>query len=171
MRFPGRRGSADCVDFHLYLLNFKEYVNLVRGDEEINNKMLQRHFENYLICGGYLCAINDLASQQKISTATYLTYEQWLRGDFLNRGEKEDYLIALLQTLLTIGVSQISYSKLTQNIGQLSKDTCIDYCGLLERMDALINLQAFDQNKKQGFPKKDRKFHFFDPFIQNTIYH
>src|SRR4026207_1352905 len=37
-------------------------------------------------------------------------------------------------------------------------------------MDILIDLLAFDQNKKQGFPKKDRKLHFFDPFIQRTIY-
>ena len=26
-----------------------------------------------------------------------------------------------------------------------------------------------DQNKKQGFPRKDRKFHFVDPFIYNVI--
>ncbi len=52
----------------------------------------------------------------------------------------------------------------------MSKDTCIDYCHLLERMDVLITLQSFDQNNKRGFPRKDRKFHFLDPFIYQVIY-
>ncbi len=72
--------------------------------------------------------------------------------------------------MLTVGISQISYSSLTQEIGIVSKETCIDYANLLERMDILMNLQAYDQKKKQGFPRKARKFHFLDPFIQNTIF-
>jgi predicted AAA+ superfamily ATPase len=36
-------------------------------------------------------------------------------------------------------------------------------------MDILIILQAFDQNKKAGFPKKDRKFHITDPFIYRAL--
>ena len=114
-------------------------------------------------------AINDLAEYGKVTEATYATYEQWIRGDFLKQGKNEDTLIAILNAIHTIGVSQVSYSRLTQKIGLISKETCIDYCRLLERMDILVNLQAFDQNKKQGFPRKDRKFHFTDPFIHHTI--
>jgi hypothetical protein len=77
----------------------------------------------------------------------------------------------LLQALLTIGVSRISYSSLTQKIRQIRKDTCINYCQILERVDILITLQAFDQNNKPGFPKKDKKFHFTDPFILRTFQH
>ncbi len=126
---------------------------------------LNHYFKNYLLCGGYLRAINDLAQYGEITQGTFLTYEQWLRGDFLKQGKHEETLLALLRTLLQIGVSQISYSTLTQKMGLVAKETCIDYCRLLERMDVLFNLQAFDQNKKLGFPRKARKFHFFDPFI------
>lgn len=170
MRFPGRRGKADQVDFHLYPLLFNEYVNLVSTETPEDDEQLFNLFMQYLNSGGYLKAINDLEEIGEISQATFLTYEQWIRGDFLKHGKKEEYLISILKELLTVGVSQISYSKLTQRVGILSKETCIDYANLLERMDVIFNLQAFDQNKKQGFPRKERKFHFMDPFIQRTIY-
>ena len=165
MRFPGRRGTASQVDFHVYPLSFSHYVKLRSAD----SADLKSLFMDYLTCGGYLRAINDLAQDGKISQATYLTYEQWIRGDFLKQGKKEDTLLSVLRALLTVGVSQISYSGLNQKIGLISKDTSIDYCRLLQRMDILIDLQAFDQNKKQGFPRKARKFHFFDPFIYHTL--
>ncbi len=170
MSFPGRRGQSAKTDFHLYPLNFAEYVDLVAADKQHNNQLLANLFKDYLVCGGYLRAINDVAATGKVQPATYQTYEQWIRGDFLKRNKNEDFLLSLLGTLLTIGVSQISYSKLVQKIGLMSKDTCIAYCNMLQRMDVLLDLQAFDQNKKQGFPRKDRKFHFFDPFITHTIH-
>ena len=169
MSFPGRRGKAAQTDFHLYPLNFSEYVKLRLSEMNPSMEKLEEFFKDYLICGGYLRAINDLAEYGKVTEATYATYEQWIRGDFLKQGKNEDTLIAILNAIHTIGVSQVSYSRLTQKIGLISKETCIDYCRLLERMDILVNLQAFDQNKKQGFPRKDRKFHFTDPFIHHTI--
>lgn len=169
MSFPGRRGVADQVDFHLYPLTFADYVGLVHPKKSPDLNQLSVYFNQYLQCGGYLRAINDFAIHGKVLPATFLTYEQWIRGDFLKQGKREDVLLLLLHALLTIGVSQVSYSTITQKMGLVSKDTVIDYCNLLERMDVLFYLQAFDQNKKQGFPKKDRKFHFFDPFIYRTI--
>src|SRR3990167_7875766 len=169
MAFPGRRGNATQVDFHFYPLSFREYVLLLEPNNKPDNTMLDNIFQQYLKCGGYLKAINDLAQFNEVSPATLLTYQQWIRGDFIKQGKNEKSLLSILQALVTIGVSPISYSSLTQKIGLLSKETCIDYCRLLERMDVLIELQAYDQNKQQGFPRKDRKFHFADPFIYRAI--
>lgn len=167
MRFPGRRGMSAQTDFHLYPLSFSEYVKL-QTSQTPDSKELNNFLKNYLICGGYLRAINDHAQYGEVTESTFLTYEQWVRGDFLKQGKHEETLLTLLRALLQVGVSQISYSALTQKMGLVSKETCIDYCRLLERMDILFNLQAFDQNKKLGFPRKARKFHFFDPFIYRT---
>lgn len=169
MSFPGRRGEAEVVDFHLYPLSFAEYVKLMTAQTTLDNSALYALFENYCQTGGYLRAINDFAKNGRVTDATFLTYEQWIRGDFLKQGKSEENLLAVLNGLLTVGVSQISYSTLTQKIGLISKETCIDYCRLLTRMDVLFDLQAYDQNKKQGFPRKDRKFHLSDPFIYRTI--
>ncbi|MFN3234910.1 MAG: ATP-binding protein [Gammaproteobacteria bacterium] len=166
MRFPGRRGEADKTDFHLYPLSFSEYVDLLGKTDDASG-----YFEDYLLCGGYLRAINDLAKHNEIKQATYLTYEEWVRGDFLKRGKSEETLLDVIAALMTVGVSQISFSKLTQKIGNISKETCMDYCRILERMDVNFNLQAYDQNKRQGFPRKDRKFHFSDPFICRAMRH
>src|SRR3989338_8146352 len=151
-------------------VTFYEYVDLVYGKKSPNKQQLSDYFNDYLQCGGYLRAINDYAAHKKILPSTFLTYEQWIRGDFLKHAKREDVLLLLLQALFSIGVSQASYSTITQKMGLVSKDTVIDYCELLGRMDVLFYLQAFDQNKKLGFPKKDRKFHFIDPFIYRTLH-
>lgn len=171
MRFPGRRGEADKTDFHLYPLTFKEYITLVNGKGELTEKKCDQLFAQYLKCGGYLRAINDIAKSGEIALSTFKTYEQWVCGDFIKAGKSDTTLKEILATLLTVNVSQVSYSNLTNKIGTLSKTTLIDYCNILEHMDILINLQAYDLNKKQGSPKKDRKFHFTDPFIYQTFSH
>ena len=115
MTFPGRRGTADQTDFHLYPLNFYDYVTLISGNKKKPEiKTLQSYFKHYLQCGGYLRAINDYAEDSKISIATFQTYEQWIKGDFLKQGKNETYLLAVLNALYTVGVTQVSYSSLTQ---------------------------------------------------------
>lgn len=168
-RFPGRRGKANQFDFHMYPLSFAEFVDLTHPQATPDNKKLTDLFNSYLQCGGYLKAINEFAVSGKISESTYLTYEQWIRGDFLKQGKNEDTLLAVLRELMIIGVSSVSYTRLAQKIGVISKETCIDYLRILGRMDVLLTLQAYDQNKRAGYPKKDRKFHIADPFIFRTI--
>jgi len=172
VRFPGRRGRADQVDFHICPLSFRQYVQLVDPNllknSSSNIEDLFLAFSNYLQCGGYLRAINDLHSKGQINVSTYATFEQWIRGDFIKRGKNEANLLSVLQALIEIGVSQTSYSNLHRH-SHLSKESFIDYCALLQRMDILFYLEAFDQNKKRGFPKKAKKFHFADPFIRNTL--
>ena len=65
--------------------------------------------------------------------------------------------------------SQVTFSKLANQTGGITKDTFIDYCQLLERMDVILTLSAFDQNTLHGFPKKAKKIHFADPFIAAVV--
>jgi predicted AAA+ superfamily ATPase len=71
-RFPGRRGLAPRVDFHLYPLSFKEFVAL-KQQQNCSLEQLYKLFNEYLISGGYLRAINDLAQHGKILDATFIT--------------------------------------------------------------------------------------------------
>lgn len=173
MAFPGRRGHADKTDFHLLPLSFREYVELVSKptcrEPEKHVEQLFDLFASYRQCGGYLRAINDLHTEGAVRPATFATFEQWIRGDMLKRGKNEETLLAVFKTFCEIGVSQVSYTTLAARTHTASKETFMDYCRLLERMDVLFDLQAFDQNTRRGFPKKARKFHFCDPFIRRTI--
>ncbi|MDO8644295.1 MAG: ATP-binding protein [bacterium] len=170
-RFPGRRGEASKTDFHLSPLDFREYLELT--DPSLLSSMdvgpLFAAFDSYLKCGGHLRAINSLHQQGAVSEATFATFEQWIRGDFEKRGKNVNQLCLILKSIVETLGSQVTYSSLTSRVGEISKPTFIDYCGLLERLDILFDLQAFDQNKKIGFPRKARKFHFWDPFILETV--
>lgn len=69
-RFPGRRGRAEQVDFHLYPLTFREYVGLIQPEslkepERTLDDLFSRLAE-YLRCGGFLRAINDLHKEGTI---------------------------------------------------------------------------------------------------------
>jgi hypothetical protein len=171
--FPGRRGEAAQTDFHLLPLSFREYAALVEpgtvSDPESHITALWRLFSQYLQCGGYLRAINDLAKHGEVKTATFRTFQQWIEGDFQKRGKQRSYLLALLKSLAETNVSQMTYSRLAERTGAMSKETLIDYCRLLERMDIICILQAFDQNSRRGFPRKAMKFHFADPFVSHTV--
>lgn len=174
-RFPGRRGEAEQTDFHLHPLSFAQYVALTKPEistaQPPDLEALLSCFQNYLLCGGYLKAINELHAKGKISEAVHRIFEQWIQGDFEKRGKSSHLLLGVLKNLFETMGSQITYSSLTHRMGEVSKETFIDYCNLLERMDVIFPLQAFDQNKKIGFPKKARKFHCRDPFIMDTLRH
>lgn len=171
--FPGRRGDADKTDFHLFPLGFTDYVRLVDPDLLCSSSeklpALFEKFSVYLECGGFLRAINDWHRDGRVHTASYATFEQWIRGDFIRRGKSEDYLAATLQSLVEIGISQATFTTLTQRLALFSKETFMDYYALLERMDIAFTLQAFDQNTHLGFPKKARKFHLSDPFLLRVV--
>lgn len=171
--FPGRRGSANKTDFHLHPLTFLEYIKLVNPpllrNVENQTEEIFLEFDRYWKCGGFLRAINDLSLNQQIREATYDTFEQWIIGDFNKRGKTQRTLEDILSAILKTSTSQISYSSLSSKATDISKDTLIEYCDLLKRMDILLESEAFDQNTRRGFPKKARKFYFSDPFIIDVI--
>lgn len=173
LRFPGRRGNAEQTDFHIHPLSFLEYIKLVSPNilEKPQNYVndIYDQFSKFQQCGGYLRAINDLHSLGEIRKATYLTFEQWIRGDFEKRNKNVDILKCILKALLETTGTQVTYSSLAHKMGQVVKETFIDYVGLLERMDIVFPLQVFDQNTMLGFPKKAKKIHFADPFIMDTV--
>ncbi|MFX8945921.1 hypothetical protein ABTN08_19910, partial [Acinetobacter baumannii] len=81
VRFPGRRGKASEVNFHLHPLSFSEVVRLKHPavlSPAID--LLYSEWGNYLLHGGYLTAINDMAEYGTILPATLSTYSDWIRG-------------------------------------------------------------------------------------------
>lgn len=109
-------------------------------------------------CGGFLRAINELHAKGKITAATHATFEQWIRGDFIKQGRSEDTLLTVLKTLCEIGVSQASYGALVEHAGRITKETLMDYCLLLERMDIAFNCRPLTKTLAAVFPKKPASF-------------
>lgn len=103
------------MDFHLYPLNFLETVKLKKrfASDEVERLMnpeieptasaldiLYKEFELYLIHGGFLTAINDIARHNRITPSTFATYSDWIRGDVLKRGRQEHYLREILGAII-----------------------------------------------------------------------
>ena len=179
MTFPGRRGQASEVDFHVYPLSYGEFLSLCRSDllsqaqasslESSLQVGLMHSFEQYLTHGGFLTGINDWAMYQRIMPATLQTYSDWIRGDLLKRGKHERYLKEILQAILKRYGSQVSWNALAHDLSIDHPKTVADYCLLLETMDALFLLSAILEDKLMAAPKKPKKIFFTDPFIYHAI--
>jgi len=184
MRFPGRRGESATVDFHLYPLSLWEAVRLkarFASDEldALTNAdvapgaatmdRLYREFDDYLIHGGFLTAMNDLAKHNSILAATFSTYSDWIRGDVLKRGKQDRYLREVLQAVVKRYGSQTTWNALAQDLSIDHPQTVSDYIELLAAMDAVFIQPALIEDKLTAAPKKARKVMFTDPFIFHAV--
>ncbi len=175
-RFPGRRGAADQVDFHLYPLSFRETVELkydsatlAQAQQGDFHSFLSQALMEYLQHGGYLTAINDMAQYQRILPATLRTYADWIRGDMLKHGKQERYLREIFSGIIKRYGSQLSWNSLAADLSIDHPRTVADYIELLAAMDALFVQYALQMDKLTAAPKKARKVVFSDPFILHAI--
>lgn len=173
LRFPGRRGQSSIINFHMYPLSFKETVILKHGqiaapfENELD--LLFKAFNEYLIHGGYLTAINDLALHHTISNATLTTYSEWIRGDMIKRGKHEHYLREILSAIFKRYNSQVTWNALAKDLSIDHPKTVSDYAAALESMDALFIQAAILEDKLIAAPKKGKKLIFTDPFIFHAL--
>jgi hypothetical protein len=126
-------------------------------------------FEQYLIHGGYLTAINDMAGHGSILPATLATYSDWIRGDVLKRGKQEHYLRQILEAIVKYHGSQITWNTLTEGLSIDHPKTVADYVALLESMDVVCIQAALAEDRLEPSPKKARKLVFADPFIFHSV--
>jgi predicted AAA+ superfamily ATPase len=183
MRFPGRRGSSETVDFHLYPLSFHEAVKLkgrISNDamgklmrleiepDSSSIEILDQEFAQYLVHGGFLTAINDMAKNNRISPSTFATYSDWIRGDVLKKGKQERYLQEIVGAIIKRYGSQVTWNALSRDLSIDHPQTVADYIDLLASMDAVFIQSAIIENKLAAAPKKARKLMFTDPFIYHA---
>jgi hypothetical protein len=184
VRFPGRRGRADRVDFHLHPLSFAEVVQLkgVLTDtdkleiqaattplSEILEETLLDAWTQYLGHGGFLTAINDLAQHDRILPATLAIYSDWIRGDLLKRGKQEHFISEVLGAIVKRHGTQVSWNALARDLSIDHPATVSDYIQLLTTLDVVFVQAALMEDKLVGAPKKARKVVFKDPFIYHAI--
>ncbi len=171
VRFPGRRGKADIVNFHMYPLSFRELVDLKHPSlKSPSIELLFKEWDQYLLHGGYITAINDMAEYGYITNSTLSTYSDWIRGDMLKRGKQEHYLKEILIAIIKRYTSQVTWNALSKELSIDHHKTVSDYVILLEEMDAVFIQSALLEDKLCAAPKKARKIVFGDPFIFHAIH-
>ena len=181
-RFPGRHGIADSTEFLLYPLSFRETLSVkkifptpeLEELAQLKNITVKKmdilfsEFERYMIHGGYMTAINDIASYSRIQPATFSTYSDWIRGDMLKRGKKENLLHEILSALIRQYGSQATWHSIASATSIDHHATVSDYIDLLCDMEVVFVNHAIMEHKLCAAPKKARKVFFTDPFIMHS---
>jgi predicted AAA+ superfamily ATPase len=162
-RFPGRRGESAAVDFHIRPLTFAEFISLWGGPPSVEL------FEQYLVHGGFITAINDFRKNGRIGAATLRTYSDWIRGDVLKKGRSEAHLRSVLESLILRQGTQVSWNSLARDLTIDHPKTVSEYVELLERLDVVNIVSALDEETLHGAPKKAKKIYFADPFIGHAL--
>lgn len=182
-RLPGRRGVADVVDFHLHPLSFGATLRLkgatdaveacLGGEGPVAPKTvdaLHAALREYLVHGGYLTAINDLAGGG-LQPATLRIYGDWLRGDVMKRGRSEHNLREVLAAIDRRLGSQVTWNALARELSIEHPKTVQDYVELLVSLDAVFVQPALLEHRLAAAPKKARKVMFSDPFVHHAAIH
>ena len=78
--------------------------------------LIFREFENYLIHGGFLTAMNNMAQYGYILQATFSTYSDWIRGDVLKRNKQEHYLQEIMGAIIRRYGSRITWNALLDDL-------------------------------------------------------
>ena len=95
-------------------------------------------FDQYLLHGGYLTAINDLAGSGQINQTTLNTYSDWIRGDVLKRGKQENYLREIMTAIIKRYNSQVTWNALARDLSIDHPKTVADYIDVLVNMGRRI---------------------------------
>lgn len=154
--------------FHLYPLTFRETV-LLKCTGEKNISLLYKEFNNYLIHGGHLEAINEIAEHGKILDKTLSNYGEWIYKQALARGKQENYLREILNSIYKHFNSQITWNLLAQELTIDHPKTIGDYFAFLENIDLIFIQYALLEESLSAAPKKARKLMFTDPFYFHAI--
>jgi predicted AAA+ superfamily ATPase len=130
---------------------------------------LYSFFNQYMVTGGFLTALNAFGMHGRIDDYVYNTYIQWVIGDFLKKNKKEHLLKEILISLSERLGKQVSYQNITAATSIQSHTTTQDYLQVLTHMDVVFVLEALREDKLRAAPKKLKKVHFSDPFIANAL--
>jgi predicted AAA+ superfamily ATPase len=170
LRFPGRRGKSSQVDFHYFPISFREFVHLKYNSRDKSEEigLLFQAFDEYLVHGGFLTAINDIAIRGDVLQATLQTYSDWIRADCTRGGKSEHNLRDFLGGILLTYGSQVTWHSLSQHLSIEHPKTTQDYAETLQSMDALFIQHAILEHKLTKAPKKAKRLFFTDPFIYHA---
>lgn len=167
-RFSNQRTQSKQTDFNLYPLSFRETV-LLKHQSEQTLDILFDEFNQYLLHGGYLSVINDIAIYGTINDKTLTTFVDWIKNEIVRQGKQERYLHEILSAVIKHYNQQTTWNSLAQELSIDHPKTIGDYFASLEALDLVFVQYALIEETLKPAPKKARKLMFTDPFIFHVI--
>ncbi len=182
-RFPGRRGRGK--DVVLRPLSFRAYVKALSGldtktggslsrirDEieanSIFNDTLSSRFTNYLSTGGFPLAIRELSRDGRAGEDSRKALVDGLRGDWLRIGKSDSYMKEVIRYLVEARGTPVSWLSISKATSLGSPHTAQSYIDALMELMVVLRLDLLDPSGR-ALPRKNRKLHFTDPLVYNTL--
>ena len=190
-RLPGRRGGGHELDLELLPLCFREYVALVdpalplpppvmafapsdlrdsQRDRALIRSRLDPLFERYVLAGGFLSAMNDVARHHQVLSETFQTYREAVAGEFTRAGLRETYLRELVDWLAHHLGQELDYRGIAADTDIGSKDTARHYLDhLVETYAAVLVHRTTSLTAPGPAFRSPKKLHPIDPLFWHLI--
>lgn len=184
-RLPGRRGKDVDLDKIFYPIGFSEFAELMDKNlaEKFKSKKvadltsvyqlhqddLQKLLNKYLLTGGFISAINDLAEKKKIELNKYSEYLNWTLGDLAKLDRRESVARSIIAEIIKTAASSLGWDTIAKKVA-VSHVTVGEYAEILELIFILKTVYQIDLNSGLLELKKNKKIYFIDPFIFWSFY-
>ncbi len=141
----------------------KSAHNLVRLLPEIDSI-----FEEYLITGGIMIAVNEYTEHKRINAQIYDIYIRQLIGDIARTNREEKTAKMILASILKKICSPVSWNSIRKENCIPSPPTVEQYANILQNM---FVLNIFYKIEMDGTIKRasDKKIHILNPFIFHDL--
>lgn len=127
---------------------------------------ITKEFEQYLIHGGFLYAINHGRTELSLEK-----YARWLEGDFVKWGKNPLIIKEILQAVIKKEGSQFSYHAIAKETSVTSHNTIIDYFEMVGQELFLKLVQKVTLSPFTIERKKEKKAYFLDPLLLGIAEH
>lgn len=180
---PGRRGAGK--DIAQLPLTFKEFAELLgaglpamrltectlkdlqtfHADVCIKLPDLKGIFSKFLIHGGFLRPLNELARGRFIPSEINEIYLGWIRSEAAKDGKKESVVRGMVDRIgLSLG-SGLSYQALAEHLDLGSHNTARAYLDFLKDSFVIDEVPFAEVSQRRVAWRKNRKYYFTDPFL------
>lgn len=148
------------------------FMNLVQNNARkliesllpLQNK-LDIIFEEYLLTGGIMTAVNQLQTKQDIANTIYELYLNYLFGDLARLMREETTARKILAAIIKHQGTSVGWIKIAREMGIGSPITVMQYADVLRNLFVLNIYSAFDQNTRTPRHRSDKKLQIPNPFF------
>ncbi len=156
---------TDSLDFS----HWRESIDKALPALKRSTAVLQKHFDRYLISGGFPPAITDAIKNGAVSPETIETYRSVVISDFEKLRKDRIILRNLCRRIIANLAAPVSWNNLAKQAGAISVNTVKEYIQMLADSFLLYILPFLDKGRFQPRPNKNRKYYPFDPILYRVL--
>ncbi|MFH1588018.1 MAG: ATP-binding protein [Candidatus Diapherotrites archaeon] len=122
-------------------------------------------FDDYLLTGGLMPAVNQFHAKKEISNSVYELYLQFFFGDLAKMMREETTAKKILSAVIKHQGKPVGWARIAKKTDIKTPLTVIQYADVLHNLFALNIYNAFDQNNRMPRHRSEKKLQIPNPFF------